>query len=189
MAWRTVNRNLHRDLGYFAAGLTVIYALSGLAVNHMEDWNPSYDITHSDVAIGAMDVGDRAGEERLDFLQEAVITRLKLNRDEVHGRLDQGPDRFQVFLEEGGEVIVNPIDGVGRLKIVKKRAFLFQINAMHLNSLKGVWTYIADIFACILLFMAASGVLMLPGKQGFIGRGKWFVGIGLLIPILAVIFS
>jgi hypothetical protein len=189
LAWRKVNRNLHRDLGYLTAGLTVIYALSGLAVNHMEDWNPSYDITHSDLSIGAIDSGERKGDDRLDFMQDHVVERLELNPEIVKGRLDQGPERFQVFLEEGGEVIVNPTDGIGRLKIVKKRAFLFQINAMHLNSLKGVWTYIADIFACILLFIAASGVIMLPGKQGFLGRGKWLVGIGLMIPVLAVIFS
>jgi len=189
VAWRKVNRNLHRDMGYLTAGLTIIYALSGLAVNHMEDWNPSYSITTSDIAIGALESGERTGDARLDFLQTGIVERLELDPALVKGRLDHGPKRFQVFLEEGGEVIVNPTDGVGRLKLVEKRAFLFQINALHLNSLKGVWTYVADIFACILLFLAASGIVMLPGKQGFLGRGKWLVGIGLMVPVLAVIFG
>src|SRR5688572_31795033 len=35
-------RALHRDLGYLAVGLTVMYALSGLAVNHIADWDPSF---------------------------------------------------------------------------------------------------------------------------------------------------
>ncbi len=163
----------------------------------MEDWNPSYDITQTDVSIGAIVPGERfifdppeeEKKRRLDYIQKSVVHRLNLDPDIVGGYLDRGHDGFQVFLEEGGEAVVNPSDGVGRLKIVKKRAFLFQINAMHLNSLKGIWTYIADIFACILLFMAASGVIMLPGKQGILGRGKWLVGIGLMIPVLAVIFS
>ncbi|HQL31599.1 MAG TPA: hypothetical protein PLM67_15390, partial [Thermoanaerobaculales bacterium] len=39
----------HRDVGYFIAGLTVIYAVSGIAVNHIDDWNPSYvDVVDGD---------------------------------------------------------------------------------------------------------------------------------------------
>jgi hypothetical protein len=189
MAWRKTNRNLHRDLGYFTAGLTIIYALSGLAVNHMEDWNPSYDITHLDVAMGTIDTEKKSGNQRLDFLQERIVAHLRLDEDIVRGRLDQGPESFKIFLEEGGEVVVNPKDGSGRVKIVKKRAFLFDFNALHLNSLKGWWTYAADVFACILLFLAASGIVMLPGKQGFMGRGKWLISLGLLVPVFAVIFG
>ena len=42
--WRKWNRVLHRDLSYFFTGMTVIYALSGIALNHIQDWNPSYII-------------------------------------------------------------------------------------------------------------------------------------------------
>jgi hypothetical protein len=40
--WRAWLRAIHRDVGYFAVGFTVIYALSGIAMNHLEDWNPSF---------------------------------------------------------------------------------------------------------------------------------------------------
>ena len=30
-------RAVHRDAGYFGVGLTLVYALSGLAVNHIAD--------------------------------------------------------------------------------------------------------------------------------------------------------
>ena len=33
--WRPWLRAIHRDVGYFSVGLTFIYALSGLAVNHI----------------------------------------------------------------------------------------------------------------------------------------------------------
>jgi uncharacterized protein len=45
VAWRNQLRSLHRDLGFLAVGLTVIYAVSGIAVNHIDDWtggDPSY---------------------------------------------------------------------------------------------------------------------------------------------------
>ena len=35
-------RALHRDLGYLAVGLTLVYAVSGLAVNHLADWDPNF---------------------------------------------------------------------------------------------------------------------------------------------------
>ena len=35
--WRRLNRALHRDIGYLAAGMTLIYALSGILLNPPED--------------------------------------------------------------------------------------------------------------------------------------------------------
>lgn len=40
--WRRWNTILHRDVGYLITGLTIIY---GISVNHVQDWNPSYQIT------------------------------------------------------------------------------------------------------------------------------------------------
>ena len=40
--WRFYSILLHRYLGYFFLGITVVYALSGLAVNHVDQWNPNY---------------------------------------------------------------------------------------------------------------------------------------------------
>ena len=40
--FRSLSRALHRDLGHLAVGLTFVYALSGLAVNHILDWEPSF---------------------------------------------------------------------------------------------------------------------------------------------------
>src|ERR1700733_12468822 len=36
--WRAWLRAVHRDCGYLAIGFTVIYAVSGIAQNHIEDW-------------------------------------------------------------------------------------------------------------------------------------------------------
>src|SRR5436190_6471774 len=36
--WRAWLRSFHRDFGYLAIGFTVIYAVSGIAQNHIEDW-------------------------------------------------------------------------------------------------------------------------------------------------------
>ena len=41
---RKWSRILHRDIGFFFIGTTLIYAISGIALNHMADWNPNYSV-------------------------------------------------------------------------------------------------------------------------------------------------
>ena len=53
--WRAWLRAVHRDFGYLAIGFTVIYAVSGIAQNHIEDWGDvSYKTTERTLAIPAM---------------------------------------------------------------------------------------------------------------------------------------
>jgi hypothetical protein len=66
----------------------------------------------------------------------------------------------------------------------RKRPVLYEMNQLHVNAPKKWWTLIADIFAVCLIFIASSGFLMLRGKNGFLGRGKWFVAFGVLVPVL-----
>ena len=42
MKWRKWNNILHRDLGYLFFGLTIIYVISGISLNHKHNWNPNY---------------------------------------------------------------------------------------------------------------------------------------------------
>ena len=41
---RKWSRILHRDIGFFFIGTTLIYAISGIALNHLSDWNPNYSV-------------------------------------------------------------------------------------------------------------------------------------------------
>src|SRR5438067_8123155 len=62
LAWRAWLRATHRDVGYVAVGLTFVYALSGLAVNHITDWSdgdPSFKQYSSTHELGAL-AGDDA---------------------------------------------------------------------------------------------------------------------------------
>jgi hypothetical protein len=74
------------------------------------------------------------------------------------------------------------------LKSLKSRAVFFEVNALHLNNLKGAWTYIADAFAVALIILALTGVSMMKGDRGFWGRGKYFVAAGLAVPIAAIAY-
>ncbi|HEY1958153.1 MAG TPA: PepSY-associated TM helix domain-containing protein [Polyangiaceae bacterium] len=71
----------------------------------------------------------------------------------------------------------------------KPRFFLRVANWLHLNRGKKAWKYFADAYALGLLLLATSGLFMIPGKKGLIGRGIVFVTIGAAIPILYVTLS
>jgi uncharacterized protein len=182
MSWRQRFRALHRDLGYAAAALTIAYALSGLAVNHIEDWNPNYVFRESAIAIGAVPRGTYAE------MQAYVVEALKLPAGEVRGHVMDTETLFRVFLVEGQEVRVDVRTGQGTIKRVHTRPVLFEVNALHLNNLKGVWTWVADVFALSLMTLAITGLLLHKGKLGLAGRGKWFVGAGLLVPAAFVVY-
>ena len=182
MRWRKVFRAVHRDVGYVAVALTIAYALSGLAVNHIEDWNPNYSMDERAVDIGPLP------SSSLHDMEAFVIERLSLDRKAVRGHFQETPTDFRVYLNEGQEARIDPRTGRGTLKTLSKRAVFFEVNALHLNNLKGIWTYVADIFAIALMVLAITGMTMMKGDRGFWGRGKYFVGAGLAIPIAGIFY-
>ena len=71
MKIRKLLRVLHRDLGYFIVGMTVIYALSGIYLNHRHDLNPDYKIYYSEVNFIVPDKTDFTAEEIKEVLKKA----------------------------------------------------------------------------------------------------------------------
>ena len=71
----------------------------------------------------------------------------------------------------------------------KPRMLLRFANWLHLNRGKKAWTYVADSYAAALLFLACSGMFMLAGKKGLLGRGAVFVLLGIAIPVAYVAFA
>lgn len=178
--WRHWVRVLHRDVGYFLTGLVLVFCLSGVAVNHIADWNPSYARS-----TRALELGPLPGTA-LDELEAAVVARVPLDAARVRGRR-LADDGFHVFLPDGGEVSVDPATGRGTLLEVSRRPLLFESNVLHLNHLKGSWTFVSDAFAVLLAGLALTGLFMLRGDKGLAGRGKWFVAGGLVVPVAFVL--
>lgn len=180
--WRKWLRVLHRDVGYVAVALTLAYGLSGLAVNHIDDWNPNYRFTETRFDLGPMPAGSP------DRLAAFVVEKLAIDPRVVRGHFQDSETQLRVFLPDGQEVKVDLRTGRGIRKSITTRAVLFEVNSLHLNNLKGIWTYVADVFAVALMFLAITGATMMKGDRGLTGRGKWFIGAGLLVPIAFVIY-
>ena len=69
------------------------------------------------------------------------------------------------------------------------RFFLRAANFLHLNRGKRAWSYIADAYAALLLFLAFSGMFMIAGRKGLWGRGAVLVLLGAAVPIAYVTLS
>lgn len=174
-------RALHRDLGYLAVGLTFVYALSGLAVNHISDWDPNfnnYEARHQ-LAL-PLPTDDEAVAQQL--LATLVITDRpsEVYRSDTH--------EVSVLLE-GRTFHVDVQTGAVLEDGQRPRLLLRVANWLHLNRGKKAWTYFADGYAAFLLVLATSGLFMLPGRKGLIGRGGILVAIGVAVPVLYVTLS
>ena len=170
---------VHRDVGYFFAGLTVIYAVSGIAVNHIEDWNPNYVIRTEAVSVGELPAGGNA------VLAGAVLDRLGIaERPESVVRM--APDQLKIFLEQRTLTVAVP-SGEVRDEHARRRYVFFEVNYLHLNHGKGFWTWFADLYAVGLLLLACTGIFIITGRKGLGGRGRWLLIAGLTIPIIYLV--
>ncbi len=170
----------HRDVGYVVAGLTVMYAVSGIAVNHIEDWNPNYVVSTETLNVGTLPT-----EAGADDLAVEVLRRLEIVA-EPRSALRLGPDQLKVFLDNRTLTVSLP-DGTVRDERATRRAGFFHVNYLHLNHGKGVWTWLADAYAVALLVLAGTGIFIITGKKGLGGRGRWLLLAGLALPLVYLV--
>ena len=169
----------HRDVGYFFAGLTVLYAISGVAVNHIDNWNPSYVIRHEVVDVGVLPFAEAAD------LGAEVLRRMEID-DEPRSVVRMSGEELKIFLERRTLTVGLPGGRVVDERVRRRFAF-FEVNFLHLNTGKGFWTWFADLYAVGLLVLACTGIFIIPGKKGLGGRGRWLLIIGLAIPIVYLV--
>jgi len=174
--WRKWNTAIHRDLGYLCAGLTLVYAVSGVAVNHRADWNPSYQVRERAVRVDDLDASAPSSPEYV----AAVLQRLGV-ADEVRGTFRPDPESLRIFLD-GTTVDVDLAAGEAVMQEVRDRPGLRQANFLHLNHPKKLWTYMADVYAVALALLAVTGLFVLRGRNGITGRGAWLTAAGVVIP-------
>jgi len=178
--WRKWNRVIHRDFGYLFFAMTVIYSISGIAINHLDDWNPNYNITVR------------------DFKADIPVQAKMINKNEVLNMLGKigeednykkhyfpRENQLKVFLD-GGNIIVDLESGKGTLEKIKRRPILHPMNFLHYNPGKW-WTLFSDIFAGSLILIALTGLFILKGKNGITRRGAILTIAGFIIPVFYLI--
>jgi hypothetical protein len=173
--WRAILRAVHRDVGYAAVGLTFVYAVSGIAVNHIASWDPNFvNSTTTHELGGPIPDDDEAAKT-------AVLTKLGIT--DAPREVYREGDELEILFEHR-TLHVTVANGHVVDEGQKPRFFVRAANWLHLNRGKKAWTYFADSYAAGLLFLATSGLFMLAGKKGLFGRGMFFVAAGVAIPLV-----
>jgi uncharacterized protein len=204
MKWRPQLFALHRDAGFLCLGLALVYAISGVAVNHKKHWNYNYSSTVLTGEIGPPEwllgepgehVAALDGEARGELAraeQPKLVEKIRavLGRGaEPRAVFWRAPDRLSLFFGEGDKDIVDYDPATGKVEATtKKPRFLLRwLNALHMNEYRRVWTWVGDGFALMLAFLAVSGAILAKGRRGLWGRGGALALAGLLIPVLLVL--
>lgn len=179
--WRKWNNILHRDLGYVFAAMTVIYAVSGIALNHTASWNPNYIISHRQVQTAPLTQGRAVtGNELKVLLPDVGI------EEAYKSHFFPTENTVKVFFEDG-TVSFDMQSGNGVVERVTRRPLFYEINFLHYNNPGHLWTWFSDIFCVALVILAVTGLFVLKGKKGITGSGAWLTAVGIIIPIVFLI--
>ena len=171
--WGTVLRkwlrNIHRELSYFFAGVICIYAISGICLNHKRDFNSNITINRIELTM--------AGH---GYIAQMPDTETYTRHSAV------GENSLKMFFKGGSSLEINMDNGDAMYEKIRKRPVFSSLNRLHYNPTKW-WTWFSDIFAVSLLLITITGLFMLKGPKGMIGRGGIEFLIGILIPLLFIL--
>ena len=178
---RRLNIVTHRDVGYFFSSLIIVYCLSGIALNHINEWNPDFIITKDSVKIEGTYARDKITEKEISAFNRLV--------SQGQHKIYDFPtvDQVKIYYDNAS-LHVYLTQQVGIYERVSRRPLFYQSNILHRNNIKG-WKWASDIFAGMLILINITGLFILKGKHGLSGRGKWLIAAGTLPPVLALVFS
>ena len=184
MNWRKQNRWLHRKLGYLFFGMAIIYGVSGIALNHhiVKHWNPSH-IERTENFQGLEPVMDKEVVNR-EYI-ETILEKLDV-KDIYKQYYLPRPGELMIYLKNG-HIMVDLEAGTGTLTKLSNRRFFREVNFLHYNKPKKLWTYFSDLFALSMIILAISGIIMAKGKRGLWGVNGLLVAAGILIPLIFLI--
>ncbi len=174
---RKWSRILHRDIGFFFIGASIVYGVSGLAINHIGDWNPKYSITIKNFNTELTFTKDNAKEQI-----ETVLNDLSVKETyKTHYFPDK--NTLKAYLTSDSKFEIDLTTGDGQIEILRKRFFISQANYLHYNPNRW-WTWFSDAFAVALILFAITSLFMVRGKKGAAGRGAIYIVAGVIIPLL-----
>ncbi|GAB4202197.1 MAG: PepSY-associated TM helix domain-containing protein [Bacteroidia bacterium] len=168
----------HRDIGYFISVLIIIYCISGIALNHIDDFNPDFIISRDTVSIPITftfeDFNyDKAKELSLYVHQNKIKVWDKPTHDQLKIYYDNAT--FHIYIDRR----------VGVYEELTKRPLIYHANLFHRNSIEG-WKWISDIFSTLLIIVTITGMFMLKKKNqhSIFKKGKWYLIAGTILPLI-----
>ncbi|MEI6898913.1 MAG: PepSY-associated TM helix domain-containing protein [Bacteroidota bacterium] len=180
---RRWNNALHRDIGYLCVGMTIIYAISGIILNHFKSGDfvhPDYGKSFKEFKVTLPTNGNAD--------QTYVFSILNNLGERGHYKsFITGDGYVQIFLDKG-YVYIDLKTGEAEMEVKTPRYLIKEFNLLHYNNIKKLYTWFSDLYAAGLIILAITGLFVLRGKNGIIGRGAWLTAIGILLPALFLLF-
>ncbi len=186
--WRKWLRIVHRDVGYLAIGLTFVYAMSGIAVNHIADWDPNFSQINQEYSLRDLPASFTPGDRERNMKSAHGILE-SLGRGESPTDVYALDERHLDITLEHTTLYVDLDSASVREEGQESRPLLRLANWLHLNRGKAAWTYVADAYAIFLLYLATSGLFMFSGRKGIFGRAGILALVGAAVPVLYVVLS
>lgn len=179
---RKLARAIHRDLSFFFAGVIIIYAVSGICLNHKRDFNSNYSLKRYDISLTGtfpvqMSSVDRETVE--DYISQLPDKETYTRHSAV------GEDGMKIFFKGGSSLDIDLSDGSAVYEKLRKRPVLGAFSRLHYNP-SAWWTWFSDIFAVCLIIITVTGIVMLKGPKGIWGRGGIELVAGMIIPLLFI---
>ncbi len=178
---RKWSRTIHRDLSFFFSGMILIYAISGIVMNHRNTINPDYSIEVKEFA-----------------LQEALPVKSAIKKDDVLRLLETLDEEknytkhyfpkentMKVFLKSGSNLWVNLSTQQAVYEKLTRRPLISAMTKLHYNPGRW-WTHFSDIFAVSLILITITGLIMNKGSKGLWGRGGIELILGIAVPLLFI---
>ncbi len=170
-------RNTHRDIAYFYLGLIIAFSLSGIFLNHRQDWHPRrYTFNTKEISVKLPDNQEMIND---DFISSFTI----------ENAIDDQVRRFQLTETElrisyvNNDVEVNLASGKGKITTYKTTPILGQMTKLHVDTSKW-WIYYSDIFGVAMLTIAFTGMFIQTGDKSFKKRGWKLALMGLIFPLI-----
>jgi uncharacterized protein len=180
---RRWNNALHRDIGYLCVGMTIIYAISGIVLNHFKSGDflhPDYSKSHKEFKVSLPQNGSVDKTYVLSVLDN-------IGEKKHYKSFISGEGYVQIFLTNGS-FYVDLTDGSAQLETKTTRYLIREFNLLHYNNIKKLYTWFSDLYAVALIILAITGLFVLRGKNGIIRRGAWLTAIGIILPALFLLF-
>ena len=176
-------RIIHRDLSYFFAGVVVVYAVSGIVLNHKRDFNSNYSVRRTELQMpGTYPAPAETSREQAEALLRTADPEARYAKHYASGE-----HRVKVFVAGGSVLEVDMQNGRAVYEKLTKRPIISSMNRLHYNPSRW-WTRFSDVFAASLLVITLTGLVMVPGRNGLRGRGGIELTAGIAVPILFLLF-
>lgn len=180
---RKWSRTIHRDLSFFFAGMVLIYAMSGIFMNHRDSINPHYVVENVE---GSLNMNFTA-----DSLDKAAVLSIMEQIGVSHGYTKHyfpNSQQLKVFLKGGSTLVLDLTDGTYIYETLTRRPLISQMTKLHYNPGRW-WTWFSDCFAVALILITITGIVMMKGTKGLWGRGGIELLIGLSIPVILFLLN